>query len=80
MMVAKPLLLTVDRYQEQVGPVQMVNHRAAVATAGYRFAKRHAELFKDAGLHQEHAAVFALARKDVLGQVLGQLKVGAGEG
>ncbi|MNQ71885.1 hypothetical protein D3C85_865720 [compost metagenome] len=77
--IAEPLLLAVYRYQEQVGAVQMVEHRAAVAAAGYCFTQRHTELVEDAGLHQEHAAVFALPREDVLGQVLGQFQVGTGK-
>ena len=78
--IAEPLLLAVDRHQEQIGPVQMVDHRAAVAAPGHRFAQRHAELFEDAGLHQEHPTVFGLPRQDVFGEVFGQFQVGAGKG
>ncbi|MNP35640.1 hypothetical protein D3C76_1289830 [compost metagenome] len=56
--IAEPLLLAVDRHQEQVGAVEVIDHGAAVTAPGHRFTERDAELFEDAGLHQEHPAVF----------------------
>ncbi|MNZ76383.1 hypothetical protein D3C78_948860 [compost metagenome] len=77
--VAEPLLLAVHRQQEQVGALQLFEHCPAVVAAGHGVAQRGVELPEDAGLQQELAAFLGLPGKDVLGEVLGQLQVGAGE-
>ncbi|MNO97605.1 hypothetical protein D3C76_893210 [compost metagenome] len=78
-MVAEPLLLAADRRDEQVRPLQLPDHRFAVAAAGEGVAQRGAELAGDARLQEEVAAFDALAGEDVLGEVLGQFQVGPGE-
>ncbi|MNI63358.1 hypothetical protein D3C73_1187220 [compost metagenome] len=77
--ITEPLLLAINRYQEQVRSVQMADHRLAVGATCHRVTQRDTELVEDAGLHQEQTTVFGLPGKDIFSEVLGQLQIGTGK-
>ncbi|MCY1218547.1 hypothetical protein D9M68_442290 [compost metagenome] len=77
--VAVPVALGVEREQQQVGALEVVEHLARVAAAGERIAQRCAELAEHAGVEQEGAAGAGLPREDVFGKELAQFQVRAGE-
>ncbi|MOA28682.1 hypothetical protein D3C78_1496440 [compost metagenome] len=78
-MIAKPLLLAIDRHEEQVCTLQNADHCQTVGATGNRVTQRGIKLIEDAGLHQKQATVLILAGKDILGKVLGQLQIGTGK-
>ncbi|MCY1307805.1 hypothetical protein D9M70_577620 [compost metagenome] len=77
--IAVPVMQLVRWLDEQVGALELVDQRLAVMASDQLVTERRAEVVEDAGLQQEVAALLALAREDVLGQVVGQLQAGAGE-
>ncbi|MCY1418164.1 hypothetical protein D9M71_337150 [compost metagenome] len=77
--IAEPAVFGVQRDQEQVGLLQLVQHGLAAAAPGEGIAERRAQLVEHAGLQQEAAGVFGLPVQQVFGEKFGQVQVGAGE-
>ena len=80
--VAVPGAVAVERDQEQVRPVQRLEHRPAAPAAGQpadRVAQRPGEPVEDRGVEQEAAYVVGLAAQDLVGEVVDDEPVVAGE-
>jgi len=70
MVVAIPLAAVIQRDQEQVPPVQRLQHGLAAALPGDRIAQRTAQPAQDAGLQQEGLDTFGLTLQHLLAQVV----------
>ena len=79
MVVAVPAPLVVERDQEQVRPVQLLEHRLAAGLAGHGVAQRAGEPVEDGGLEQEPAHRLGLPVEDLLDEVVHDEPVVAGE-
>ncbi len=77
--VAVPLPTVVERYDEQVGALQRLEHGPAAAPAGHGVAERAAEPLEDRGVEQEPAYVVGLAGEDLLDEVVDDVAVVARE-
>ena len=77
--VAPPLPAVVERDEEQAGPFELHELRRAAGPAGDGVAQRSAEPVQDRGGEQEVAHVVALARQDLVGEVVDDEPVVAGE-
>ena len=77
--VAVPAADAVQRDEEQVGPVQMLEHVLTVGVAGDDFAQRSAQPVQDGGLQQEVAHRRRLSAEHLLDQVVHDVAVVAGE-
>ena len=71
--------LLVERYDEQVAPLQELQLLCRIAVARERVTQRHAQFVDDAGVQQEGHHVLGQARQHVLAQELGDVSAGAGE-
>ena len=77
--VAVPLPVVVERDEEQVGPLERDQPRRPPGLAGDGIAQRAGEPLEDGRLQQEVAHVGGLAREDLLGEVVHDEAVVAGE-
>ena len=77
--VAVPAAVVVERDEEQVLPVQRWQHGPPVGPAGDRVAERAGEPVQDRGLEQEGAHVRRLAVEHLVGEVVDDESVVAGE-
>ena len=77
--VAVPAPAVVERHQEQVGPVEGLQHRLAVVLAGDGVAQRAAQPAQDRGLQQEAPDLLGLTLQHLLGQVVDDVAVVPGE-
>ena len=59
--------VVVERYEEQVRPVQLLQHRLAVVAPGHGFAEGAREPVEDRGVEEEGAHVLRLALEHLLG-------------
>ena len=77
--VAEPLPLGVQRAQEQIAPLQFLQHRLAVGAPAQRVGQLAAEPVPHAGVEQEGQDVAGQRVEHVLGQVLTDRVVPPGE-
>jgi hypothetical protein len=77
--VAVPLPAVVERHQEQVGVLQAHEPAPAPRAAGDGVAQRPGESFEDRRLEQEAPDVLGQARQHLLGEVVDDVAVVAGE-
>ena len=80
MVVAPPAPDVVELHHEQTGPVHLFEQFLAVVAAGDRVAERPAETFQDRRLEEEVPEVLPLPAENLLGQVVQDVPVAAGEG
>ena len=78
--IAHPLAAVVEGHDEQVAPLQRLQHGFAAFLPGDGIAQRAAQPVQDRGLQQEGAHAFRLAQKHLLHQVVQHEAVAAGEG
>ena len=79
MVVAIPPAAVIERDQEQVPPVQRLQHRLAATLPGDGIAQRTAQPAQDGGLQQEGVDTFGLTRQHLLGQVVDDVTIIARE-
>ncbi|MCY1423217.1 hypothetical protein D3C76_358250 [compost metagenome] len=77
--IAKPQSFFIRGDNEQVGTLQGLDHRLAVAAVTDGIAQGGAKLWQHTGLQQELAVGLGLPGEHVFGKVLGQCRVGAAE-
>ena len=77
--VAIPLAPVVERDEEQVRPIERLQHGLAAVLAGDGIAQRAAQPVQDRGLQQEAPDVLGLALQDLLDQVVDDVAVVPGE-
>ena len=77
--VAPPAADLIQRHQEQPGPLDLLQQRLAPGPAGDRVAQRTGQPFQHRGLQQEGAHLLGLALEHLLGQVVQDVPVAAGE-
>jgi hypothetical protein len=77
--VAPPAAHLVQRHQEQVGPLDLLQQPLAVAAAGDGVTQRAAQSLQHRGLQQELAHLLGLAVEHLLGQVVEDVPVAAAE-
>ena len=83
--VAVPAPVAVERDEEQVRPVQGLEHRPAALAADALWlgaecvAQRSGELIEDRGVEKEAAYVVGLSTEDLVGEVVDDESVGARE-
>ena len=70
--IAIPDLFAIEPDDEQVGPLQRLDHLHAVLAAAQRITQRRAELVEQRGILQEAAHGRRLARQDVFEQIVGK--------
>ena len=78
--VAPPAPDVVELHHEQTGPVHLFEQLLAVIAAGDRVTQRPAETIQDRRLEEEVPEVLSLAAENLLGQVVKDVPVAAGEG
>src|SRR4029077_15494175 len=78
--VAPPAPDVVELHHEQTGPVHLFKELLTVIAAGDRVTQRLAETVQDRRLEEEVPQVLSLAAEDLLGQVVKDVPVAAGEG
>jgi hypothetical protein len=78
--VAVPAAGAVQRDEEQVGAVQVLEHVLAGGVAGDGLAQRATQPVEDGGLEQEGANLRRLSAEHLFGQVVHDVAVVAGEG
>ncbi len=79
MVVAVPLPPVVERHQEQVGALQGHKRGPTPVPAGDGVAQRSGEPLQDRRLEQEAADVVGLASQNLLGEIVDDVAVVAGE-
>ena len=79
MVVSVPGSTIVERHDEQVGSLQLLESCLAAAAAGHRVAERPFETREDGRLQQKLADLVALAFEDLLDEVVDDEAVVAGE-
>ena len=79
MVVAIPLAPVVEGDQEQVSPIEGLEHGLAAGLGGDGFAQRPVQSAQDGGVQQEGPKIFGLALQDLLGQVVDDVAVVPGE-
>ena len=77
--VPVPVAAVVERHQEQVGPVQLLQHRLASGTTGDGVAQRSAQSVENRRVQQEGSGRRGLPVEDLLGEVVDHEAVVAGE-
>ena len=77
--VAVPVPAIVERDEEEVRPIEPLEHRLPAAAAGDGVAQRPGEPIEDRGLEQEVADLVGLALEHLLGEVVDDEAVVAGE-
>ena len=77
--IAPPAAHLVQRHQEQARPLHLLQQRLAALAAGNRVAQRAGQPLQHRGLQQERPYVLALLFEDLLGQVVQDVPVAAGE-
>ena len=77
--VAEPGALGVERHDEQVVALEVLQHRAAVGLAGDRVAQGTGEPVEDGGAEQELAHLGGLPGQHLVGEVVDDEPVAAGE-
>ena len=73
--IAVPAAPVVERDQEQVPPLQRVQHGLAIAALGHGVAQRAAQPVQDRGLQQEAPNLVGLPVQDLLDQVVDDVAV-----
>jgi len=79
MVIAEPALFVVERGEEQVGPVDLVEGPGSVVTTGQRVGQWRAYPVEDAGAEQEIADVIWLGGQDFFAEVVDDVPVCSGE-
>ena len=77
--VAVPVATVVEGYDEQVRPLERLEHGLGVADAGDRIAERAAQPFEDRGVEQEGADGLGLADEHLLDEVVDDVPIVARE-
>ena len=77
--VAPPAAHIIQRHQEQVRPLRLLQHRLAAVPAGDRITQPAGQAFQQRGFQQEGAHLLALALEYLLGQVVQDIAVAAAE-
>ena len=77
--VAVPEAAIVERDEEEVGPIEPLEHRLPAAATGHGIAQRSGEPVHDRGLEQEAPDFIGLALEHLLGEVVDDEAVVAGE-
>ena len=77
--IAPPAAHLIQRDQEQARPLGLLEQRLAALAAGDRVAQRAAEPLQHRGLPQERAQLLVLLLEHLLGQVVQDVPVAAGE-
>jgi hypothetical protein len=80
LVVAPPAAHLVQRHQEQVGPLHLLQQLLAVGLAGDRIAQAPREPLQHRRLQQERPQRLGLAVQHLLGQVVQHVAVAAAEG
>src|SRR5437868_2971032 len=80
MMVAIPVALVVQRDEEQVALLQLLQHVLAIAALRDGVAERTTELVEKRGVQQEGLGAFLQALEDLFGQVVEHEAMTTGEG
>jgi hypothetical protein len=75
---APPAADLVQRHQDKVGPLDLLQQRLAVGPPGDRVAQRPRQPLQDRGLQQEPPQVLRLAVQHLLGQEVQHIPVAAG--
>ena len=78
--VAVPEAAIVERDEEEVRPIEPLEHRLPATATGDRIAQRPGEPVHDGGLEQEASDFLGLAFQHLLGEVVDDETVIAGEG
>src|SRR5215217_9347736 len=79
-MVAVPVPLVVERDDEEVLPLQSLQHLLAIIAAGDRIAEGSGQVFGDGGFKQKLSHLPELAFENLLGQIVEYVAVATGEG
>jgi hypothetical protein len=79
LMMAPPAAHPVQRLQEQVGPLHLLQQRLAVGPAGDRVAQGSRQSLQHRGLQQEPDDLLWLAGQHLFGQVVQHVPVAAAE-
>ena len=77
--IAPPAAQLIQRDQEQPRPFRLLEQRLAASAAGDRVAQRAAEPVQHRGLQQERPQLLVLPLEHLLGQVVQDVAVAAGE-
>ena len=77
--IAIPLAPVVERDQEQIGPVERLEHGLASVLLGDGVAQRAGQPIQHRGLQKEFAHVFRLTLQDLFDQVVDDVAVVTGE-
>ena len=75
--VAVPDLFAIQPDDEEVGPLERLDHLVGILAAGDRIAQRRAELVQQRGVLQERAHRRGLPRDDILQEVIGEAAAGS---
>ena len=78
-MVAPPAPHFIQRHQEQIRPLELLQHRLAVGAASDRIAQPARQPLQHRGFQQEPAHLPALPLEHLLGQVVQDIAMGAAE-
>ena len=73
--VAKPLAALVERYEEEIGALDLAQQRLGPALAAHGVAQRRAEAVQHAGLEEEAARPGLLGRDDLVAEVVEEVAV-----
>src|SRR5690348_4923466 len=79
MMVAIPVALVIQRDEEQVALLQLLEHVLTIRALRHSIAERPTELVKKRGVEQEGLSAFLLPLEDLFGQVIEHEAMTAGE-
>ena len=77
--VAPPAAHLIQRYQEQIRPLHLLQHRLAAVPAGDRITQPAGQAFQQRRFQQEGAHLLALPLQHLLGQVVQDIAVAAAE-
>ena len=78
-MVAPPAAHLIQRHQEQVRPLHLLQHPLAAVPAGDRITQPAGQAVQHRGFQQEGAHLLALPLQHLLGQVVQDITVAAAE-
>ena len=77
--IAVPVAAVVERDEEQVRPIELLERRPPAGSAGDRVAERAGQPVEHRGLQQERSDLFGLAVEHLLDEVVDDEAVVAGE-
>ena len=78
--VAIPAPIVVQRDDEEVVPLQFLQHLLTIRATGERIAQRTTQVTEDGGLEEKLPYPPGLAFEDLFGQIVEDVAVAAGEG